>query len=236
MIAIEPLASSSAGNAYKVSDGTTTLLLEAGIRFSDLRKALHFQVSQIAGCLVTHEHQDHCKAVADLLKAGVDVYASYGTFDALKLDGHHRAHPIAAKQPFSLGTWYIVPFDVEHDVAEPLGFLLQATTGERLAFLTDTYYCRYRFEGLTHIMLEANYSLQILDRNIADGRVPHSMRKRLLRSHMSLETAKQFLISNDLSKVQEIHLMHLSDSNSDEAFFKREIQQIAGCPVYVARR
>lgn len=235
MIDIKPLGSSSAGNAYHITDGYTDLLLEAGIRYKDIQRALNFQTTKIAGCLISHEHGDHCKAVADIVKAGIDVYASQGTLDALGLSSH-RAKRIRAKQQLRIGTWTILPFDVQHDVAEPLGFLLANQAGEKLVFITDSYYCRYKFPGLTHIMLECNYSMQILDQNIESGRVPAIMKKRLLRSHFSLENAKDFLLANDLSKVQEIWLLHLSDNNSDEGLFKREIQELTGKPVFVARR
>lgn len=235
MIEIKPLGSSSAGNAYHITDGYTALLLEAGIRYKDIQRALNFQTTKIAGCLISHEHGDHCKAVADIVKAGVDVYASQGTLDALGLSSH-RAKRIRAKQQFRIGTWTILPFDVQHDVAEPLGFLLANQAGDKLVFITDSYYCRYKFPGLTHIMVECNYSLRILDENIAAGRVPAVMKKRLLKSHFCLENVKDFLRANDLSKVQEIWLLHLSDNNSDEALFKREIQELTGKPVIVAER
>ncbi|MDB4868277.1 MAG: fold metallo-hydrolase [Cohnella sp.] len=235
MIDIQPLASSSAGNAYKVSDGKTTLLLEAGIRFSDIRKALEFRLSQVAGCLITHEHGDHVKSASELMKAGVNIYASQGTLDGAKLSGH-RAKPIQSGKQFTVGSWTVKPFDVEHDVSEPLGFLLANEDGDKLLFITDSYFCRYTFSGLTHIMVECNYSLKLLNENINAGRVHPAMKSRLLRSHFSLENVKDFLRANDLSNVQEIHLLHLSDTNSDEALFKREIQELSGKLVLVAGR
>lgn len=235
MITVRPLASSSAGNAYAITDGRTPLLLEAGLNYRSMQIALNFKMSQIDACLITHEHLDHCKSVRELLKNGFDVYASAGTWAALDIV-HHRAHVVEAHTPFTIGTWSILPFDVQHDVSEPMGYLLANQSGDKLVFLTDTYYCRYRFEGLTHIMLETNYSLKILDDNIAAGRVPAVMRKRLIRSHFSIEHAKEFLLANDLTKVVEIWLLHLSDTNSDEASFKREIQQLTGKQVYVAGR
>ncbi len=235
MIMITPLASSSAGNAYQVTDGKTSLLLEAGIRFADIRKALKFRVSDVAGCLISHEHGDHGNAAADLMRAGIDIYASTGTLSALKLNGH-RAKVIHAKEQFQVGTWSVLPFDIQHDVAEPLGFLLMNQAGEKLLFVTDTYYIRYTFSGLTHIMVECNFSVKILDQNILTGRVPYSMKSRLLRSHFSLENVRDFIRANDLSRVQEIWLVHLSDTNSDANLFKREIQSITGKPVYVAHK
>jgi phosphoribosyl 1,2-cyclic phosphodiesterase len=235
MIRFRSIASSSAGNCYHVTDGRTELLIEAGIRFADIRKALDFRVSRLAGVLISHEHMDHSRAVADLAKTGVDVYASSGTIAARGLSGH-RVKTIEPKRQFEIGTWTIMPFDVEHDAEQPLGFLMANRDGEKLVFITDSYYCRYTFSGLTHIAVECNYSLRILDENIAAGRVHPAMRPRLLRSHFSLENVLDFLRANDMSKVQEIHLLHLSDNNSDEALFKRKVQEVSGKPVYIAGR
>lgn len=230
---IKALASSSKGNCYLVSDGETSLLLECGIRYSDIQKGLNYQVSQVDGCLISHEHGDHGKAVKEVMKAGINVYTSKGTAEALGASGH-RLKTIANRKPFTVGTWTILPFEVEHDAAEPLGFLLANKWGEKLLFATDTYYIKYKFPGLTHIMVEANYSMDILKENIEAGRVPAVMKKRLMRSHFSLENVKEFLKVNDLSKVEEIWLLHLSDSNSDEELFKREIQSLTGKIVHLA--
>lgn len=60
------------------------------------------------------------------------------------------------------------------------------------------------------------------------------LKNRLLTSHFSLENVKEFLKANDLSQVREIWLLHLSDGNSDQVRFKREIMELCGKPVYVA--
>lgn len=232
MIEITALASSSKGNCYRVTDGHTPLLLECGINYREIQKGFGFRMSEVAGCLITHEHGDHCKSIKDVLKAGIDIYTSHGTVEALGIT-HHRIKPIKAKEQFQLGTWTILPFDVQHDVSEPLGFLLVNQEGDKLLFATDTYYIKYKFQGLTHIMVECNYSREILIQNIIDGRVPKVMKKRLERSHFSLENVKDFFLANDLSKVQEIWLLHLSDSNSDEELFKKEIMQVTGKLVFI---
>lgn len=232
MIDITALASSSKGNCYHISDGKTPLLLEAGIKFKEIQRKLNFQTSKIKGCLITHEHKDHCAGVQDMVKNGKDCYMSQGTAEAIGVKGS-RIKPVEARKVFTIGTWTILPFEVEHDVTEPLGFLLANEAGDKLLFATDTYYIRYKFKGLTHIMVECNYSLDILNQNIKEGHVPQVMKKRLLRSHFSLENVKDFLNSNDLTKVQEIWLLHLSDNNSDEVRFKDEVQGLSGKAVYV---
>ena len=233
MIEILPLASGSRGNCYHITDGSTPLLLECGIPFREIQKGLHFRVSEVAVCLVSHEHQDHSKAVRDVMKAGIDCYMSAGTAEALGISGH-RLHIIQARQQFQLGSWAVLPFETQHDAAEPLGFLLANQAGDKLLYATDTYYIRYKFHGLTHIMVECNYAADILKRNVDAGTVPKELKSRILKSHFSLENVKQFLRANDLSKVQEIWLLHLSDGNSDEKRFKREIQELTGKMVFVA--
>jgi phosphoribosyl 1,2-cyclic phosphodiesterase len=233
MIEIVPLASGSRGNCYHITDGSTPLLLECGIGWKEIQRGLNFRTSQLASCLVSHEHKDHSKAVRDVMKAGIDCYMSQGTAEALGISGH-RLHIIKAKQQFQLGTWTILPFETQHDAAEPLGFLMVNQGGDKLLYATDTYYVRYRFKGLTHIMVECNYAADILARNVEAGLVPVTLKKRLLTSHFSLDNVKEFLKANDLSKVQEIWLLHMSDGNSNANRFKREIQAISGKPTYIA--
>ena len=172
--------------------------------------------------------------MADALRAGVEVYTSPGTIKALGLE-HHRLRPVRAKETFKVGTWTVRAFETQHDAQEPLGFLLHSqASNERLLYATDTYYIRYKFPGLTHIMVECNYAADILEANVKRGSVPEVLKKRLLTSHFSLENVKEFLKANDLSQVREIWLLHLSDGNSDAERFKREVQALTGRPVYIA--
>ena len=59
------------------------------------------------------------------------------------------------------------------------------------------------------------------------------MAPRLFKSHMSLEHLKDMLNANDLSNLQQIFLLHLSNNNSDEQQIKTEIERLTGVEVYV---
>ncbi|WP_138751770.1 MBL fold metallo-hydrolase [Paenibacillus sinopodophylli] len=241
MIKITPIGSSSAGNAYHITDGETALLLEAGLSFKIIQRSLNYRTSELAACLLTHNHGDHVKGANEVMKAGIDVYCSAGTAEAAGLSGH-RVNAVESMNKFTIGTWTILPFDVQHDAAEPLGFLLANQAGDKLLFATDTYYIKYKFLGLTHLLIECNYSESIVEQNILSQTDEDKRsnliyrRSRLIKSHFSLENMKEFIRSNDMSQVLEIWLIHLSDTNSDEALFKREIQELTGRPVYVAGR
>jgi len=228
---INVLASGSLGNCYYITDGTTPLLIECGIKFSDIQRGCNFKLSKIAGCLITHEHKDHCKSVDKIMKAGIDCYMSRKTANVIGVD-NHRVHIIEAKKQFKIGTWAIMPFETQHDAVEPLGFLLESKD-KKLLYATDTFYVRYRFKGLTHIMIECNYCTEILNENIKTRLVLLSQKKRILKSHMSLETLIEFFQVNDLSKVEVIHLIHISKNNGYPEMFMDKIQAITGKPVFV---
>jgi phosphoribosyl 1,2-cyclic phosphodiesterase len=229
---IKCFASSSKGNCYIIDDGHTKIMIECGIQFKEIQIALRFRLSSIAGVLVSHSHRDHSRSVKDLIKAGVDVYLSEAAITELGASGH-RVNEISPKKQFQLGTFTVLPFELNHDVFN-LGYLLANQEGEKLLYASDTSYIRYRFRGLTHVAIECNYSLDILRANVEAGLVEPALKNRILKSHFSLENVKKFLQANDLSKVQEIWLLHLSEQNSCEKRFKEEVQKITGKPTYIA--
>lgn len=230
---IKIIASGSSGNAYLVSDPKTTLLIECGVSFKRIQQGCNFRTNDIAGCLLSHGHKDHSKAAQDLISRGIDVYTSQGTIDALSLSSH-CVHAIKELFRFEIGTFSVFPFDIEHDAPEPLGFLITSTvTEETLLFLTDSFYCRYVFKGLTHIMIEANYSLDILRENIESDSGMGARKSRILESHMSIDNLEDMLKANDLSRVQQIYLIHMSSDNGDPDGFKDRIQRLTGAEVYV---
>lgn len=76
--------------------------------------------------------------------------------------------------------------------------------------------------------------MDILQANIERGRIPELLRSRTLQSHMSLETCKEALKANDLSQVNNIVLIHLSDGNSNAIEFKEDVFNLTKKSVNVA--
>lgn len=213
------LASSSAGNAYIVDDGKNRILLECGLTYPKLQKSVGFSLTEIRACLVSHEHKDHAKCAANLMKIGMDVYLSEGTAKALELE---QAILIEAGEQFNIGTFDIMPFATFHDAAEPLGFLIKSRVdGETLVFATDTVNLRYRFPEVTILAIEANYDKHILERC---ERMPEKVRHRITNSHMEIGTLCDYLSGLDLSACREIYLLHLSDATSHEREFLDKVR------------
>lgn len=217
----ESLASSSAGNAYVVSDNDTRILIECGVSHKKLQKLSGFSLSEFKACLVSHEHKDHAKSVAELISRGMEVYMSQGTADAMETDA---VKLIEHMQQFNVGSLDIVPFTTFHDAAEPLGFLIKSRVdGDVLAFATDTVNLRYKFPGLNILAIEANYDKNILERC---EKMPEKVRYRITNSHMEIDTLCDYLRSLDLSQCREIHLLHLSDATSHEGHFINKVARV----------
>lgn len=230
------ISSGSIGNSYILeSSSGEVLLLELGVRFNDIKQALKFDLSKVVLALVSHEHLDHAKASKDAIKAGIDVAMSAGTQDKLNIKSH-RIRTIKHGQKIKAGEFEIMGFDVHHDCSEPLGFLIRHHEAGVICFITDSFYVDHVFPDVTHFMVEANYSDEIINDRLLCGTIHGALVNRTRASHMSIETCKQLLLANNLSKVATITLLHLSESNSNAKQFKEIIQAATNCNVEVATK
>ncbi len=154
--------------------------------------------------------------------------------NAVNLKGY-RYKVIKALQQFEIGNFIILPFNTQHDAAEPLGFLIQhKITREKLLYATDTYYIKYNFKEVNYMLVECNYIHEIARKNMHDEIINKTRYSRLLESHMSLENLLEFLKSNDLRHVQKIILCHLSDTNSNAETMKNKVFKMTGIETIIA--
>lgn len=233
---LKVLGSNSQGNCYLLVGRDEVLIIEAGIKFAEVKKALNYNISNIVGCLVSHEHNDHAGFYMEYLGFGFPVLSPEAVY---RHKGYSVMPPFAKivlhGDCYKVGNFKVIPFEVQHDVP-CFGYQVYHPEMGKLLFITDTMMIEYLFPDVEHWLIEANYADDILDKNIADGRMPPSMRPRLLKSHMELETTKGILSANRLSNTQNIVLIHLSDGNSDEKRFVREIAGLTGKPTIAAKK
>lgn len=229
------LGSSSSGNSYLLqSDTGEVLALEAGVRFDKVKHAVNFHIANIVGCCITHEHGDHAKYAKDFTDAFIPVYMSAGTCKILQLQPSSCVHVVEPFKEIKIGSFKLMPFPVQHDAAEPFGWLVNHPECGNVLFATDTYYLRYRFSNLSNILIECNYRLNILQDNMQRGLIDRKRYNRTIESHMSYETCISTLLANDLSKVNNIVLIHLSADNAHAKEFVRGLQQVTGKNVAAA--
>lgn len=223
------ISSSSKGNCYVIKDKKTSILIEAGIVIKEIKESLNFRLCEIDGCLITHSHQDHCKGVQGILKAGVPAHMSRETASSLNLSGHN-VNIFESKKQFKINTLTVLPFPVPHDVPNH-GFLIQSDDGDRLAYITDCPYCAYTFPSVNYFMVGCNFQEEILRNNYEQGIVGHALRSRLIECHMSLRQCVNFLKANDLSTTRAIYLIHISKTNANPEEMKKKVIVEFGKPV-----
>lgn len=228
---IDVLASSSLGNAYLVSDKETSILLDAGIPYKELQVKSDFKVNEVAACFTTHGHLDHSRAIKDLLKSAIDVYALPETLSALKVEEHHRTHFVEPLKTYTVNTFEIMPVEMYHD-CPCVGYMVYSKrSGERLFFATDTYKITVNPQSLDYLILEINYQKEIVNRLVNDGLMEASIRARLLFSHYELSKALKWLGRIDKSRLKRIYVAHLSSGNSNESEIKNTLIENFGIPV-----
>lgn len=228
------IGSSSSGNGYILETDSEALILETGCKFAEYKKALNFSTRKIVGCVSTHSHGDHSKHLGEFVASGIDSYALQDVFETRKLVGQPFTHPIQENAAYRIGSFVVQTFKAIHDVP-CVGFVIRHEELGKMLFVTDSGYVGYRFPGLTHVLVEANYADDILEDKLIAGRVPAGMRERLYTTHFEFENTKRFLKNQDLSAVQNIVLIHLSSGNSDKNRFVSEVAQLTGIPTIVAK-
>lgn len=233
---ITSIASGSHGNCYHLRHGNTSLLIEAGVSPKSVNNR-GIKLSDCSGLLLSHEHYDHSKYASIISnKYDVTVYASKGTFDVIDGVNNNIPNKVVIKrfEAFSIGCFSILPFDVDHDANEPLGFVITTTdTFERLLFFTDTCRMRYLFSHVKYLMAECNYVNEILSNSVTIGSIGKRAASRIRYSHMGLDELVDFIGELDKSELTAIYALHLSDRHSDEGLIKRTLQAAAGCAVYI---
>ena len=230
------LASGSSGNGYIIHNEDEAILVETGVRFTEVKKALDFNISKVKGCLISHLHNDHSGFIKSYLDVGIDCYSNAETFQSHKLSVlAHRAKIIKPEKPFMIGNFKIMAIDLYHDVP-CFGFLINHLEMGNLLFATDTKMIPYEFPNLNQIMIECNYDDQILDESVLKGKIPAFVRNRIINSHLGFNYVKEFLNKADLTDVQNIILIHASSTNIDIKKAKEEIELLTKKNVFIAEK
>ena len=129
---IHVFASGSSGNCLLLEEGETKLLIDAGIsrrRVSAALKALGFELEQICGVLITHEHSDHISGLLNLVKdRELPVYAPHTVATRLLgampgLQDHLRIIPVGER--FRIGQVEVTAFHTSHDTDESVGYRIE---------------------------------------------------------------------------------------------------------------
>lgn len=218
----------SDGNCSVIqSESGGLLVIDAGIKFDKVNKEVGYQLQKAEACLITHAHADHTAHMDDFTNAGIITYLLSETRSQVAKCGSERYLNIV--EPFiNSGKSYNTPsfkflacsmVHTNNDGSNCpcVGYLIyDKASKEKMLWATDTQYIINRFATpLDYYCIEANY----FETENWQKELPYiqkSVEKRRLQSHMSVETAIDFLKAQDLSKCKAIYLLHISNGLSDK--------------------
>ena len=217
-INVYSLGSGSKGNCFVVSNGETNIMIDAGlsVRATVSKLAeIGLRIQDISGVLLTHEHNDHIRCLAQL-STYLTVYSHGDTLSAVSdIDGIRFDSLKAEEKSFELGDFFITPFSVSHDAVHPYGFVIE-TEREKLSYVTDTGYISKgvmkAIEGSDIVIMESNHDRELLMR----GWYPERLKRRILSDKGHLSNEETALAVRDLAKsgTERFMLAHLSENNN----------------------
>jgi len=223
------LASGSSGNITLLETESTRLLIDAGLgKRETLARlaAVEKEVDHLDGILVTHEHNDHCSGLPQMLGLWkAPLYVTEPTMDALQrtlpetLGKRLRGvETIQAGQRFNIGDIEVHAFAIPHDAADPIGFTFRAD-GVKLALVTDLGYMpnhvKVHLRESDCVVLESNHDPDMLKA----GPYPWVVKQRVLSrtGHLSNHAVSEYLADPDGfdATARYLVLAHLSEENNN---------------------
>jgi phosphoribosyl 1,2-cyclic phosphodiesterase len=225
MLEITILASGSSGNAALVRTETAAFLVDAGLSTRELTLRLAtcgVEPRDLSAILVTHEHGDHTKGLAQWSKKhATPIYCNRQTAAVLrdKVIDFNGWKIFESGSEFDLEGTTIRSFLIPHDAVEPVGFVIRREN-HSFGFLTDlghaTTLVTESLRGVDALLIEANYDEQLLER---DTKRPWAIKQRIQsrHGHLSNGAAAETVSQIRHDGLGHLLLGHLSrDCNSEE--------------------
>ncbi len=218
---LKTVESGSSGNCYLlVADNGETLILDCGIPIMEIKKALNWNIKNVVGVLCTHQHLDHSKSVIELCKTGFYTVVPYLIASRSEKLSYKLKKSIFDISAFALktvdGKWTHTNGDGSE--CPCYGFLIKHPEMGTLIYATDTKLIKWRFKNINHILLGVNYDPKRLPGD--DAKINH-----VVRGHMSIDTACDFVKANASDHLQNVIMCHLSAENADKDSFINKMQK-----------
>lgn len=234
MLRFASLGSGSKGNGTLIESGKTRILLDCGFTLGETERRLHrlgCPPQSLTAILVTHEHGDHAAGVGRLSRRyNIPVWLTVGTCHAMRDIKFAQTHYVNVYQVLEIQDLQITPFPVPHDAREPCQFVF-GNGNHKLGVLTDvgshTPLILQMLQRLDALMLECNYDAVML----ANGAYPPSLKARVAGryGHLDNKQSTHLLEQLDLSQLQYLVGMHLSENNNLPDYAYQALCAGAGC-------
>lgn len=221
---LDILASSSAGNAYVLTAGNERLLIEAGVPFKKVLPLLWGKSLANTYVIASHSHLDHLGYYKQYLEYTLPIYSSEAVAET-----HEGIIGLKPKAKYRIGGFQVMPLEVPHGDCPNYAYVIDHPDTGRIVFATDCEDFPYDIKDVTTLMIEANYSEEILLNKALDG---EEIRSRS-ETHMEINRCISVIERLQSTKLRRVVLLHLSDGFSDERAFIQAVKEKVGDMVEV---
>lgn len=210
--------SGSQGNCLAVRGGGKLLLIDCGIRHTELKRrmaACGLSPDDVDGILFTHDHSDHTVGLEVFHKRHprTVLYANGNTADAIASESEVEDGwcVFETAEPFQIGGLSISSFSVPHDAADTVGYLIDDGTSA-LFVGTDmgvmTLPAKEALARATCAVLESNHDPELLARSER----PESLKQRIRgrSGHLSNDQAADAIRELNPPRLRTLLLAHIS--------------------------
>jgi phosphoribosyl 1,2-cyclic phosphodiesterase len=226
------LSSGSKGNSIYISNGLTSILVDAGLSGKEIERRMltrKLDPKSLTGIVVSHEHSDHAKGVGIISRRfKLPVYISPKTAQAasLQIGKPHQTIHFECGRSFKIQELEIRPFSTSHDAEDSAGFTI-CYKDQKIGLATDlgvaTGMVKEHLSGCNLLILEANHDSDML----INGPYPWHLKQRIKsrNGHLSNEDSCNLLgkvLHKDLAWVI---LAHLSEQNNHPEKALRTVSQ-----------
>lgn len=217
---IYPLFSSSKGNSTYIGNKQTGILIDAGISYTRLVKALalnEIDISAVKAVFVTHDHSDHINGIKMLSKkTSIPVFAQKCTLESLYDKNYITGFAEEMKCPVCIDNMEISCFNTPHDTEQSCGYRINFDDGKSCAVCTDLGYVTddvyQNLLGANAVLIESNYD-EVMLRN---GPYPAYLKSRIRSKfgHLSNADCGEFCTELVKNGTTRLILGHLSQENN----------------------
>lgn len=228
MFLFASLGSGSEGNSFLIKTDKTIFMVDCGFNYKETENRLSelgLTFSDINHILITHEHEDHMRAIKMIIKKEkIQISCSYGT--AKKIGIVDEVNIINPGEILVDNDLQVEVVPVPHDAREPCHYVFKKDT-LKIGIITDfgslTPKIIESYSNLNYLVVEANHDANLLMKSS----YPTSLKNRIFGKlgHANNDLTFDLISQIKKDKLKKIIFCHLSKQNNQKEIIRHTVKE-----------
>jgi len=228
MFLFASLGSGSEGNSFLIKTDKTIFMVDCGFNYKETENRLSglgLTFSDINHILITHEHEDHMRAIKMIIKKEkIQISCSYGT--AKKIGIVDEVNIINPGDTLVDNDLQVEVVPVPHDAREPCHYVFKKDT-LKIGIITDfgslTPKIIESYSNLNYLVVEANHDTNLLMKSS----YPTILKNRIFGKlgHANNDLTFDLISQIKKDKLKKIIFCHLSKQNNQKEIIKHTVKE-----------